>query len=261
LGWSFREPGIVAKPEPGFGGIFGSNMEEGTTSQGRLTIPEWDKNDRPRERMLAHGAKAMSDADLVAVLIRSGTAEHSALELARNLLKEAGNDLNQLAARTPAELMKRKGMGEAKALSIVAALELGMRRRSNGPQERPRIHTSTQAHEELRPKVADLPHEEFWVLLLDRGLRLIEARRVSAGGGHGTVADPTVIFRCALERGASCMVVGHNHPSGQLSPSEEDIRLTRKLVEGGRMLDILVQDHLIVTSGGFFSFADNGQMG
>lgn len=229
-------------------------------SKERLTIREWDKHDRPRERMLAQGAKAMSDVELVAVLIRSGTAEQSAMELARQLLNEASNDLNQLASRTPVELMKRKGVGEAKALSIVAALELGMRRRSTGPIERPRIHTSAQAHEELRPKLADLQHEEFWLLLLDRGLRLIEARRLSTGGIHGTVADPKLIFRHALEKGASCMIVGHNHPSGQLSPSAEDIRLTHKLVEGGRMLDILVQDHLIITSGGFYSFADNGQM-
>ncbi|MBX2982766.1 MAG: DNA repair protein RadC [Flavobacteriales bacterium] len=229
-------------------------------SKARLSIPEWDKNDRPRERMMAQGAKAMSDAELVAVLIRSGSAEHSALELAKHLLKEVDNDLNKLASLSPADLMKRKGVGEAKALSIVAALELGMRRRSSEQRERPRIHTSEQAHEELRAKLADLPHEEFWLLLLDRGLRLIETRRVSVGGLHGTVADPKVIFRSALEKGASCMVVGHNHPSGQLRPSEEDVRLTRKLVEGGRMLDILVQDHIIITAAGYYSFADNGQM-
>ncbi|MCL4282051.1 MAG: DNA repair protein RadC [Flavobacteriales bacterium] len=226
----------------------------------RLTIPEWDEGDRPRERMLAHGAKALSDAELVAVLLRSGTRDLSALDLARHLLNEAGNDLNKLAARTPAELMKRKGVGEAKALAIVAALELGMRRRSTGAPERERVHTSAVAHEVLRPKMADLPHEEFWVILLDRGLRVQAVQRVSIGGIHGTVADPKVIFRMALEKGASCLVLGHNHPSGQLQPSEEDIRLTRKLVEGGRMLDILVQDHLIVTSAGYYSFADNGQL-
>lgn len=233
---------------------------EGNSAKHRLTIPDWDKSERPRERLLAHGAKALSDAELVAILIRSGTPELSALELARHVLRENGHDLNGLAARSPLELMKRKGIGEAKALSIVAALELGMRRRGAEPRERPQIATSAQAHEELRPKLADLPHEEFWLLLLDRGMRLIEARRVSIGGLHGTVADPKVIFRQALEKGASCMVVGHNHPSGQLRPSEDDIRLTRKLVEGGRMLDILVQDHLIITAGGYYSFADHGQL-
>jgi len=233
---------------------------EGPTPKPRLSIPEWDKGDRPRERLLAQGAKALSDAELVAILIRSGTPDQSALELAKQVLKQTGNDLNALAALTPADLMKRKGVGEAKALSIVAALELGLRRRTGEQRERPRISTSAQVHEELRAKLADLPHEEFWVLLLDRGLRLIEVRRVSVGGLHGTVADPKVIFRCALERGASCMVVDHNHPSGQLRPSEEDVRLTRKLVEGGRMLDIIVQDHIIITAGGYYSFADNGQM-
>jgi DNA repair protein RadC len=235
-------------------------MGEESKPAKRLSIADWEKSDQPRERLLAHGAKALSDAELVAILIRSGTPELSALELARLVLQEAGNDLNGLARRTPAELMKRKGMGEAKALAIVAALELGMRRREGEPRERPRIAQSAHAYEELRAKLADLPHEEFWLLFLDRGMRLIESRRVSMGGLHGTVADPKVIFRHALEKGASCIVVAHNHPSGQLRPSEEDIRLTRKLMEGGRMLDILVQDHLIITATGYYSFADNGQL-
>jgi DNA repair protein RadC len=226
----------------------------------RLRIPDWDRRDRPRERLMAQGAKALSDAELVAILIRSGTPSLTALELAKHLLGEAKNDLNRLAGLTPADLMKRKGIGEAKALSIVAALELGMRRRSAVQQERPRLSTSAQVHEEVRSMLADLPHEEFWLVLMDRGLRLIETLAVSRGGIHGTVADPKVIFRKALERGASCMVLCHNHPSGQLRPSEEDIKLTRKLVEGGRLMDILVQDHLIVTDRGYYSFADNGQM-
>ncbi|MEO8732899.1 MAG: DNA repair protein RadC [Flavobacteriales bacterium] len=226
----------------------------------RLKITDWDKRDRPRERLMAQGSKALSDAELVAILIRSGTPDLSALELAKHLLAEAKNDLNNLAALSPADLMKRKGIGEAKALSIVAALELGMRRRSGARPERPRLATSAQVYEEVRAVLADLPHEEFWLVLLDRGLRLIETLAISRGGIHGTVADPKVIFRKALERSASCMVVCHNHPSGQLRPSEEDIKLTRKLIEGGRLMDILVQDHLIVTSEGYFSFADNGQM-
>lgn len=238
-----------------------AHMEQGEgKSTRRLSIPEWDSSDRPRERMLAHGSKALSDAELVAILIRSGTPDQSALELSKILLKNASNDLNVLAACTPAELMKCNGVGEAKALSILAALELGMRRRAGSPQERPRIGTSAQAYDELRAKLADLPVEEFWVLLLDRGMRLLKIQPISKGGIHGTVADPKVIFGHALEKGASCIVVAHNHPSGQLRPSEEDIRLTRKLVEGGRMLDILVQDHLIITAAGYYSFADNGQL-
>lgn len=234
--------------------------QKGERSKRRLSIPEWDSSDRPRERMLAHGSKALSDAELVAILIRSGTPDQSALELSRQILNAVGNDLNALAVCTPAQLMKCKGVGEAKALSILAALELGMRRRAGAPQERPRIGTSAQAYEELRAKLADIAIEEFWVLLLDRGMRLLKAQPISKGGIHGTVADPKVIFGHALEKGASCIVVAHNHPSGQLRPSEEDIRLTRKLVEGGRMLDIFVQDHLIITATGYYSFADNGQL-
>lgn len=226
----------------------------------RLTIREWNADDQPRERLLAQGAKALTDAELVAILLRAGHREQSALDVAKGLLNDSGNDLNRLAARTPAELMRHKGIGATKAVTIVAALELGMRRRERHAPERVRVHTSRIAYEELRPRIADLPHEEFWLLLLDRGLRLIDKHRVSSGGIHGTVADPKLIFRHALERGASCIVVAHNHPSGQLRPSEEDIRLTRKLAEGGRMLDILVQDHLIITAEGYYSFADQGQM-
>lgn len=226
----------------------------------RAKITEWAEADRPRERLLAQGAKALSDAELVAILLRSGTRAQSALDLARQLLLQVGNDIDRMAALRPAELMKHHGVGEAKALSIVAALELGVRRREQGERERPQLHNSVLAHEELRAQLSHLPHEEFWVLLLDRGMRLLAKRQVSSGGIHGTVADPKVIFRHALDGGASCIVVAHNHPSGQLRPSEEDIRLTRKLVEGGRMLDILVQDHLIITTDGFYSFADNGQL-
>ena len=226
----------------------------------KLSIPEWSKADRPRERLLANGPKALSDAELVAILIRSGTPKDSALDLARLILGKAGNDLHKLAALGVADLMKLKGVGEAKALSIVAALELGQRRRDSVVEERPLIATSREAYEVMRPWVADLPHEEFWLLLLDRGNRLLDRVKVSQGGIHGTVADPKVIFREALEKRASSVLLCHNHPSGQLRPSSEDITLTNKLVEGGRYLDIVVQDHLIVGSTGYFSFADNGHL-
>jgi DNA repair protein RadC len=232
----------------------------GNDTRSKLSIPEWSKEDRPRERMLARGAKGMSDVELVAILIRSGTPKESALDLARIILHKAGNDLHKLAAMGHAELMRINGVGEAKAMSIIAALELGQRRRDQTLADRPLITGSRAAFELLHPVVADLPHEEFWLLLLDRGNRLLERCRVSQGGMHGTVADPKLIFREALDRRASSVILCHNHPSGQLRPSAEDITLTRKLVEGGRLLDIVVQDHLIVTATDYYSFADNGQL-
>ncbi len=235
-------------------------MEPVDNGPNKLSIPEWSKEDRPRERMLANGPKAMSDAELVAILIRSGTPKDSALDLARLILNKANNDLHKLARLGVSDLMKINGVGEAKALSIAAALELGQRRRDSSIEQRPLVGSSQQAFELLRPLVADLPHEEFWLLLLDRGNRLLDKCKVSQGGMHGTVADPKLIFREALEKRASSVVLCHNHPSGQLRPSGEDIALTKKLVEGGRFLDITVQDHVIITSGGYFSFADNGQL-
>ncbi|MCB0767965.1 MAG: DNA repair protein RadC [Flavobacteriales bacterium] len=227
---------------------------------GKLSIPEWSKEDRPRERLLARGAKALSDAELVAILIRSGTPTDSALDLARIILNKAGNDLHKLAAMGVSELMRIHGVGEAKAMSIVAALELGQRRRDLAVSQRPLISDSRSAFELLQPVLGDLPYEEFWLLLLDRGNRLMNRVKVSQGGMHGTVADPKLIFREALDQRASSVILCHNHPSGQLRPSAEDIQLTRKLVEGGRFLEIQVQDHLIVTNAGYFSFADNGQL-
>ena len=227
---------------------------------GKLSIPEWSKEDRPRERLLARGAKALSDAELVAILIRSGTPTDSALDLARIILNKAGNDLHKLAAMGVSELMRIHGVGEAKAMSIVAALELGQRRRDLAVTQRPLIADSRSAFELLQPVLGDLPYEEFWLLRLDRGNRLMNRVKVSQGGMHGTVADPKLIFREALDQRASSVILCHNHPSGQLRPSAEDIQLTRKLVEGGRFLEIQVQDHLIVTSAGYYSFADNGQL-
>ena len=226
----------------------------------KLSIPEWSKDDRPRERLLARGARALSDAELVAILIRSGTPTESALDLARIILNKAGNDLHKLAGLGVNELMRIHGVGEAKAMSIVAALELGQRRRDLQVTERPLIVDSRAAFELLQPVLGDLPYEEFWLLLLDRGNRLLNRVKVSQGGMHGTVADPKLIFREALDQRASSVILCHNHPSGQLRPSAEDIQLTRKLLDGGRFLDIAVQDHLIVTSTGYFSFADNGQL-
>lgn len=234
--------------------------DEQSPPPGRLTIREWASNDRPRERLLGHGPAALSDAELLAILIRSGTIQASALDLARQVLGLAGNDLGRLGRLSVAQLTQVKGLGEAKAIGIAAALELGRRRRDASPEQRVRITTSAIAFELLHPLMADLMHEEFWLLLLDRGNAVTGKVRVSQGGMHGTVADPKVIFREAIDRRASGLVLAHNHPSGRAIPSEEDIRLTRKLVEGGRLLDIAVHDHLIVTATGYYSFADNGSI-
>lgn len=233
---------------------------EQRSTPGRLTIREWASDDRPRERLLSHGAGALSDAELLAILIRSGTVRASALDLARQVLVLAGNDLGRLGRLSVAQLMQVKGLGEAKAISIAAALELGRRRRDASPEQRTRITTSAVAFELLHPLMADLMHEEFWLLLLDRGNAVTGKVRVSQGGMHGTVADPKVIFREAINRRAAGVVLAHNHPSGRAIPSEEDVRLTRKLVEGGRLLDIAVHDHLIITATGYYSFADNGSL-
>lgn len=235
-------------------------MERNQGGARRLRLKEWARGDQPREKMLAQGSKAMSDAELLAILLRTGTGDGTAVDVAKAVLHHHGNDLDRMGRATVSELRRIKGVGPVKALTIAAALELGMRRRSAQGRERTRIATSADAFEVVRPRIADLSVEEFWMLVLDRGLRLVDLCRISAGGMHGTVADPKVIFKEAIDRRASAIILCHNHPSGQLRPSEEDIRLTRKLVEGGRLIEVAVQDHLIVTSGGYYSFADNGMM-
>ncbi len=209
---------------------------------------------------MSQGAVALSDAELIAILIRSGSTKESGLDLAKRIMNSVGNDLFRLSRMGVDELTKFNGVGEAKAISIVAALELGRRRRSAEPSERASITSSASAYEQIRPMLSDLTHEEFWLVLLDRGNRLLDRCRISQGGMHGTVADPKIIFKQALDKRASSVILCHNHPSGQLRPSEEDIRLTRKLTEGGRLLDIGIHDHLIVTSSGYYSFADNGML-
>ncbi len=225
-----------------------------------VAIKDWSKDDRPREKLLEQGPAVLSDAELMAILIRSGSPSESAVSLAKRLLREVNGDLSAVARMTPKELMKFNGVGEAKALSVVAALELGRRRRDREPLSKVCIDSSTKAYHEIRSKLADLAHEEFWILLLNRANDLIRMKRVGQGGIHGTVADPKVIFKEALEHSCPSMIVCHNHPSGQLKPSHADIKLTRQLVEGGKILDIAVVDHLILTASGYYSFADEGKM-
>lgn len=221
-------------------------------------ILSWAEEDRPREKLLLKGKAALSDAELIAILIGSGTRELSAVDLSKVILQKAANNLNELAKLSIKDLMKVKGIGEAKAISIIAALELGRRRKESEVVRRPRISSSRDAYEQIQPYLLDLPHEEFWLLLLNRANEVIKPVQVSQGGVSGTVADPKIIFKFAIENLSSAIILVHNHPSGNLKPSEADKELTRRLSSAGKLLEIPVLDHLIFTDGGYLSFADEG---
>ncbi|WKZ60299.1 MAG: DNA repair protein RadC [Cyclobacteriaceae bacterium] len=223
-----------------------------------LNIKSWAAEDRPREKLLLKGTAALSDAELIAILLGTGTASMSAVDVAKSMLQQAGNNLDDLARFTVKDLMKIKGIGEAKAIAIVSALELGRRRKDSGVTDRPKIAVSKDAYDLLRGDLMDIPHEEFWVLLLNRANRVIKKHKISLGGVHGTVADPKIIFKTSLEELASGIIVAHNHPSGNLTPSQQDIDLTRKLKEAGKLLEIQLLDHLIVAGKQYYSFADEG---
>ena len=223
-----------------------------------LNIKSWSPEDRPREKLLLKGISALSDAELIAILIGSGTANLSAVEVAKKILAHGAGGLNDLAKLSVKDLMKVKGIGEAKAITIVAALELGRRRKETDLDEKPKISSSKDAFDLLKGDLMDLPHEEFWVLLLNRANRVIKKKRISEGGVSGTVADPKIIFKMALEELASGVIVAHNHPSGNLTASQSDLDLTKKLKEAGKFLEVQLLDHVIVAGQKYFSFADEG---
>ncbi len=202
----------------------------------------------------------MSDAELLGLLVKSPDPYRSSAEFAKDIMDMADGTLVGIGRLTMEDLWGLKGYGLTRARNLIAAIELSRRRMEMLPPDRQSVQTSASAYELLKPLLMDLPHEEFWLLHMDRGNRLLRRERMSVGGLHGTVADPKIMFKRALAVGASSLVVAHNHPSGQLRPSEEDIRLTRKLTEGARLLDLSIHDHLIVTSTGYYSFADNGMM-
>ena len=223
-----------------------------------IGIKAWKEEDRPREKLQLQGRRSLSDAELIAILIGSGSRSESAVELSKRILTSCNNDLNRLGKLSMQELSAFKGIGEAKAISIIAALELGRRRKEQSPEEKPRILCSRDAFQLLQPYFADLEHEEFWVILLNRANRPISKQLISKGGQAGTIADPKIIFNMALMHHAAALMLAHNHPSGNLKPSTADIELTRKLVAGAKLLDLQVLDHLILGDRGFFSFADEG---
>jgi len=225
-----------------------------------LTIKNWAINDRPREKLLQKGKLALSDAELIAILIGSGNTDESAVELSKRILFETKNNLNLLGKLSAQQLMIYKGIGEAKAISIIAAMELGRRRRTEDAVELVKIASSNTVFELLQPIIGELPHEEFWILYLNNANKIIEKVQISKGGITGTLVDVRITLKKALELGATSLILAHNHPSGNLNPSEADKQLTNKLKIAGESLDIKVLDHLIVTEKSYFSFADEGLM-
>lgn len=218
----------------------------------------WAEADRPREKLLLNGRRHLTDAELIAILIGSGNRDESAVDLSKRILGFYNNDLDALGKVSVKDLSKFKGIGEAKAIAIVAALELGRRRKETAGRDVVKVVTSTDAFAVLQPVFADLNHEEFWILILNQANYLIGKQLISKGGMAGTVADPKIIFKTALEHNAAYVILAHNHPSGSLRPSQQDINITKKMVEAGRMLDLHVLDHLIVTDKLFYSFGDEG---
>ncbi len=223
-----------------------------------LKITDWAVEDRPREKLYQKGTSSLSDAELLAILIGSGTRKRSAVDLGRELLSTVNNNLNALGKLTIADLTKINGIGNARAVTIAAALEIGRRRKLAEAPGRPQIKCSKDVFDLLSPVLSDLPHEEFWILFLNRSNKVINRMKLSQGGVSGTVTDVRMVMKRAIEYLASGIVVCHNHPSGNLNPSESDTRITQKIKEAGNIMDIQLLDHLIISEKEYYSFADNG---
>ncbi len=236
------------------------NKSEDITYSTYIPIKDWAVADRPREKLVLKGKQALSDAELVAILIGSGSRNESAVTLSQRILKSVDNNLNDLGKATIEQLKTFKGIGEAKAISINAALELGRRRQLSDIAQRPQIRSSRDAYNVIAPIVVDLPHEEFWILMLNRSNQVVARTKISSGGTSSTVIDAKIVFKKALEYQASAIILCHNHPSGSLEPSDADINITRKLRQGGTYIDIGVLDHIIVSERGYCSLADDGLM-
>ncbi|HMR18646.1 MAG TPA: DNA repair protein RadC [Sphingobacterium sp.] len=224
----------------------------------KLVIREWAESDRPREKLMDQGRRALTNAELLAILIGSGSREETAVELCRRILNDNHNELHELSQMEVSDLCRYKGIGEAKAISIVAALELGRRRRDENQSDKLILNSSKRVYEHFRAQIQDLPHEEFWVLYLSTACRVLDTQLIGRGGNDFTPVDVRIIMRFALQCKANSIVLIHNHPSGTRSPSHADKQLTEKIVEAGRVMDIRVNDHLIFTNDSFFSFRDEG---
>lgn len=223
-----------------------------------IPISDWSIEDRPREKLVIKGRESLSESELLAILIGSGSNKESAVQLCRRILNDVGNNLNSLARLDIADLIKYKGIGEAKAISIIAALEIGRRRQLSEPAKRAQISSSLEAYKVIGPQLRDLPYEEFWLLLLSSSNKLIKRILISQGGVTATVVDSKIIWKHAVESLASSMILVHNHPSGNLKPSRQDIDLTNKIAEASKFMDIRVNDHIIIGEDSYFSFADEG---
>jgi DNA repair protein RadC len=218
------------------------------------------EEDRPREKMLLKGKSALTDAELIAILIGSGTTSLSAVDLARNILRSVDNDLGRLARMTVKDLQRFKGIGEAKAISIVSALELGRRRKEIEPQKKIKILGSGDVYQLMKPELFDETVEFFYAVFLSNSNHVIKKQLISQGGTVATVVDPKVIFKHAMDHFAASIILVHNHPSGNLKPSRQDQELTKKLVAAGKSLELPVLDHVIFGDSGYFSFADEGHL-
>jgi len=223
-----------------------------------LAIPKWSEEDRPREKMLSKGKNSLSDAELLAILIGTGSGNRSAVDLGRELLYMCGGDLHELARLRLPQLCNIKGIGPTKALKIMSALELGRRRKEQQVQQRRKMTSSADGYHLVKHFYHDLEHEEFHIILLNRSNDVIGIRQISVGGQAGTYVDPKIIFKMAIDLSAAAIVLTHNHPSGFCAPSVNDQELTSRMVHFGKMIELPVLDHLIITDNGYFSFSDNG---
>jgi DNA repair protein RadC len=226
--------------------------------QNNFPITHWSEDDKPREKLMLKGKSALSDAELIAILIGSGSRSESAVELSKRILNSVNNNLNALGKLSISQLIDFKGIGEAKAISIIAALELGRRRRTEDAVELIKITSSKMIFEIMQPIIGELAHEEFWIVYLNNSNKIISKSQLSKGGITGTLVDVRLVFKTALEMGATALILCHNHPSGTLTPSDADKHITKKLKIAGDSLEIKVLDHLIVTEANYFSFVDEG---
>lgn len=234
-------------------------MSSADTTEKR-NLRSWADDDKPREKLLAKGPRSLSEAELIGILLGSGTRNMTAVDLGRELMAKSGNNLHELAKKSVKELTKTKGIGLAKAITIVAAMELGRRRKEEAHAQLEVIKSSQDVYELMKPYLLDRLQEEFWVILLNRANQVLDKSHISTGGISSTIVDPKVIFAKALEQSASGIILVHNHPSGQLQPSSEDLKITKKLQDGAGLLDFQLLDHVIFANQGYFSFADEGKL-